>query len=140
MKASSKHEANGDVSDEEIDPISLRMKRQEVLTAQKAPIFSTSRRIVTTSVREKFPFVFDSKLTTKITAGTVSGKNIMLPENVTRKDSQLCEEVHIPIAEGNALEVGNEPVLISTLDEVSPISSSIFTCINNSVVIISLFD
>lgn len=42
----------------------------------------------------------------------------MLPENVERKDSQLCEEVHIPVPPAAVLDVGNNPVMISTLDEV----------------------
>ena len=121
MKASSKYgEANEFDSEEEIDPISLRLKRQEALLAQKAPIFSSARRtmIPNTVHREKFPFVFDSKITSKASAGFISGQNIMLPENAKRTDSSLCEQVDIPIPEQTPLGVGDEPVLISSLDEV----------------------
>lgn len=121
MKASSKHvEANGDDSEDDIDPLTLRMKRQEALIAQNAPILTISKRsnLAGGIARENFPFVFDSKLTSKAMSGFVSGQKVMLPEDVVRKDSNLCEEVHIPIPPETPLQVGNDPVLISTLDEV----------------------
>lgn len=43
----------------------------------------------------------------------------MLPANVKRQDSELCEEVSIPIPPAEPLDVGNDPVLITSLDEVN---------------------
>lgn len=62
-------------------------------------------------------YYLDSLLINSLT-GFVSGQKVMLPENVERKDSQLCEEVHIPVPPAAVLEVGNNPVMISSLDEV----------------------
>lgn len=127
--------------EDEFNPIELRMKRQDALLAAKAPVLSTAKRNFFTDVpsKERFPYVFDSKLTGTSMAGKttnnlsiivnlyvlycffqgfVSGKKIMLPENVTRKDSSLCEEVHIPLPMPEQLEVGNKLVQISSLDEV----------------------
>lgn len=43
----------------------------------------------------------------------------MLPANVKRQDSELCEEVSIPIPPLEPLDVGNDPVLVTSLDEVN---------------------
>ena len=43
---------------------------------------------------------------------------MVLSSNVTRTDTQLCEEVNIPVPTMDALEVGNDRILISSLDEV----------------------
>ncbi|XP_046420627.1 activating signal cointegrator 1 complex subunit 3 [Neodiprion fabricii] len=114
---------NGEDDDEEtFDPVELRLKRQEALMRQamQAPILNTTQRnIFPSGIRaERYPFVFDSKLTARAAAGFVSGQKVMLPENVERKDSQLCEEVHIPVPPAAVLDVGNNPVIISSLDEV----------------------
>ncbi|XP_066593278.1 activating signal cointegrator 1 complex subunit 3 isoform X2 [Prorops nasuta] len=42
----------------------------------------------------------------------------MLAEGVKRIDNAIAEEVHIPIPENEYLEIGKEPVLISTLDDI----------------------
>lgn len=55
----------------------------------------------------------------------MSGQKIILPENVKRTDTKLCEQVDIPIPIIDPLTVGNNRVLISTLDEVSIKSATI---------------
>lgn len=50
--------------------------------------------------------------------GFISGKRMVLSSNITRTDTQLCEEVNIPVPTMDALEVGNDRILISSLDEV----------------------
>ncbi|KAJ8682588.1 hypothetical protein QAD02_018380 [Eretmocerus hayati] len=110
-----------DDDDEEdmFNPIELRLKRQEALAAKAEPLFKKNRILIpTTTIQEKYPFVFDSKLNVKSCAGFISGQRIVLPENVRRTDSQLCEQVDIPIPIIDSLTVGNDRVAIETLDEV----------------------
>lgn len=45
----------------------------------------------------------------------------MLPEGVIRHDKKSYEEVNIPVAEPAPVNVGNERVAISSLDDVSQI-------------------
>ncbi|XP_058808781.1 activating signal cointegrator 1 complex subunit 3 [Phymastichus coffea] len=108
-----------DEEDEEIfNPIELRLKRQEALTAKAQPLFKKNRVGISTTLQEKYPFVFDSKLNVKASTGFISGKRIILPENVKRTDSQLCEQVDIPVPDLDPLTVGNNRVQISSLDEI----------------------
>lgn len=44
---------------------------------------------------------------------------MMLPEGVIRHDKKAYEEVNIPVAEAAPVNVGNERVAISSLDDVS---------------------
>ncbi|XP_033213736.1 activating signal cointegrator 1 complex subunit 3 [Belonocnema kinseyi] len=119
QKVAGKFDGLNDGEEEVFDPIELRLRRQEALTAMRAPIFPPPKKYYGNQVvREKFPFVFDSKLTSKSCAGFVSGAKIMLPENVKRQDSDLCEEVHIPVPTLEPLSVGNDPVFVSSLDKV----------------------
>ncbi|CAD6221327.1 GSCOCG00005149001-RA-CDS [Cotesia congregata] len=116
LKASNKYEED---SDEEIDTLALRTKRQMALQAMQAPVLSTSKRaFISSTVREQFPYVFDCQLKSKTTTGYVSGSNLILPEDVTRKDSNLCEEVAIPVSKSNLEDLNYYPVKISALDEI----------------------
>lgn len=149
QKVASKMDSGRDLDDDDdeaFNPIELRLKRQEALSAKVEPLFKKNRTSVfSTAVKEQYPFVFDSKLCAKATAGKflsnslhylilltklirlekifhfvgfVSGQRIILPENVKRTDSQLCEQVDIPIPIIDPLTVGNNRVTISSLDEV----------------------
>lgn len=61
---------NVDDDDEEIfNPIELRLKRQEALSAKAEPLFKKNRIIAPVAVRENYPFVFDSQLNVKAAAG-----------------------------------------------------------------------
>ncbi|KAK0079487.1 hypothetical protein PV325_001204 [Microctonus aethiopoides] len=119
MKASNKVETN-DESDEEFDTITLRTKRQQALQAMQAPILSTAKRtfMASTVSREQYPYVFDSQAKSKITSGFVSGQKLILPEDVVRKDSSLCEEVQIPVSIVAVDEIQYQPIEISSLDEI----------------------
>uniref|UniRef100_A0A1B0DDE0 Uncharacterized protein n=1 Tax=Phlebotomus papatasi TaxID=29031 RepID=A0A1B0DDE0_PHLPP len=46
----------------------------------------------------------------------------MLPDNVERKDSKICEEVRIPACDPPPLSVGNTKVKVSDLDEIGQIA------------------
>lgn len=68
-----------DDEDEEIfNPIELRLKRQEALTAKAEPLFKKNRIIAPTFVRENYPFVFDSKLNVKSAAGNYFFTNSLI--------------------------------------------------------------
>lgn len=60
---------------------------------------------------------------------------ILLPEGVIRHDNKSYEEVIIPVSEPAPINVGNERVAISALDEVCFISPSS----SNSIFLIALF-
>ena len=47
---------------------------------------------------------------------------IILPENVRRTNNTISEQVDIPVPTLDPISVGNNPVLISSLDEVSIIN------------------
>lgn len=49
----------------------------------------------------------------------MSGLKLILPENVTRKDTKEYEEVILPKNDPPPLEIGNKRVPVSDLDEVS---------------------
>lgn len=50
--------------------------------------------------------------------GYISEVKVMLPEGVVRRDTKQFEEVEIPISEPPPTRVGQNRVLISSLDEV----------------------
>lgn len=59
-------------------------------------------------------------------SGYVAGKQMTLPEGVTRKDNKTYEEVSIPVSEPPPLNVGSKLVSIASLDEVRISSVLIF--------------
>ena len=70
QKVVSKLDGVNDVDEDVIDPIELRLKRHEALTAMHAPLFPAKKKYFGNKViQETFPFVFDSKLITKTCAG-----------------------------------------------------------------------
>ncbi|XP_051173908.1 activating signal cointegrator 1 complex subunit 3 [Leptopilina boulardi] len=119
MKVASKMDGKIDDTEEDnFDPVELRAKKIEALTAMRAPLFPAKKKYKNYVIQEKYPFVFDSKLSTSNCPGYISGRKIMLPANVKRQDSELCEEVSIPIPPLEPLDVGNDPVLVTSLDEI----------------------
>ncbi|KAF7411272.1 hypothetical protein HZH66_000168 [Vespula vulgaris] len=127
-KISSKRDGKTDEEDIVIDPIELRLKRKEALTAMSTPIFP--RRNVISERRENFPFVFDSKAIIENMASFISGQKLMLPENVQIKHTQLGEEVHIPIPNLQSVDIQIDPVMISSLDEIGQIAFTGITSLN----------
>lgn len=72
QKAASKFDCSDNDDDDELfDPLELRLRRQEALTAKAEPLFKKKKTIASTAVRENYPFVFDSKLSAKATAGSL---------------------------------------------------------------------
>lgn len=121
-KMANKRDAKSDIEESKIDPIALRLLRQEALTASCKPIFPT-KNTLERGTQEQFRFVFDSKASIKQTS-VVSGKKLLLAEDVKRKSDNLCEEVHIPIPKQEVIDVEINPVLISSLDEIGQMAFS----------------
>ena len=70
QKVANKLESMDDDDDEEVfNPIELRLKRQQALSAKAEPLFKKNRTSISTTVRENYPFVFDCKLSSRATAG-----------------------------------------------------------------------
>lgn len=113
--------------DDTIDIANLRAKRIAELSKPVVP-FSTSARsnnidpilqkVSYFQSKVQYPNVYDSSIDAKNSAGFFSGLKLMLPENAVRKDNKEYEEVFIPKNEPQPLEVGNNLVPISELDEI----------------------
>lgn len=65
LKVASKMDGGlNDNEEENFDPVELRAKKIEALTAMRAPLFPPKKKYKNYVIQEKFPFVFDSKLST----------------------------------------------------------------------------
>lgn len=65
MKVASKMDGKIDDTEEDnFDPVELRAKKIEALTAMRAPLFPAKKKYKNYVIQEKYPFVFDSKLST----------------------------------------------------------------------------
>ncbi|XP_072153378.1 activating signal cointegrator 1 complex subunit 3 isoform X4 [Bemisia tabaci] len=110
------------LSKKEVDEVVLFSKKRHTKEI-RGEAFSAS----TVAFREKFarptaeviyPNVYDSLAKAKQSSGYVAGKQMTLPEGVTRKDNKTYEEVSIPVSEPPPLNVGSKLVSIASLDEV----------------------
>lgn len=126
-KIVNKREAKVEAEESEFDSIELQIKRQEALIASCTPIFP-KKHTLERGTQENFPFVFDSKASAK--ASVVSGQKLLLAEDVKREDSELCEEVHIPIAKQESIGVKIDLVSISSLDEIGQMAFNGVTSLN----------
>lgn len=127
-KIVNKRDAKSEAEEREFDSIELQIKRQEALIAMCTPIFP-KKNALERGTQENFPFVFDSNASAK-QASVISGQKLLLPENVKRKDSELCEEVHIPIAKQEAIDMKIDIVSTSSLDEIGQMAFSGVTSLN----------
>lgn len=112
-KISNKRDVKAEIERNEHDSAELRIKKQEAFIAMNSPLFP--KKIVQ-SESQRYPFVFDCKANRH--ASVVSGQKLLLAEDVTRKDVELYEEVHIPISEREPINVKMDFVSISSLDEI----------------------
>ncbi|CAL7941276.1 unnamed protein product [Xylocopa violacea] len=128
-KISSKREGKSEPEENGYEPLELSLKKQEALIEMNTPIFN--RNITTErSTRETYPFVFDSHMASRNTTGYVSKQKIMLPEDVVRKDTQMFEEVFIPIPESQKIDVDYKPIMISSLDDIGQMAFNGITSLN----------
>lgn len=118
-----------DDEDEEITVAKLRLNQTNsfLQIAQRAPVIveKSTTWIYKAAARAtpNYPFVFDSTKTAKAHIGFMSSSKILLPEDTTRKDNQMYEEVTIPAREAPAdLTVGNNRIKVETLDEIGQIA------------------
>lgn len=118
-----------DDDDEEITIAKLRLNQTNsfLQIAQRAPIIveKSAAWIYKAAARATphYPNVFDSNKDAKAHVGFLSAGKIMLPENTTRKDTQMYEEVTIPAKEAGAdLTVGNIRIQVDSLDEIGQIA------------------
>lgn len=111
---------DSDNSDDDFDPVTLRIKRQEALLAGNEKVLAPVEQYFHAFSREQeqYPFVFDCQKNSENTSAFVSGKKILLPENSTRKDTPLCEQVDIPVSSFGSVDIDYSPVSISSLDEI----------------------
>lgn len=118
-----------DEEDEEITIAKLRLNQTNsfLQIAQRAPVIveKSAAWIYKAAARAtpNYPNVFDSNKTAKAHIGFISGSKIMLPEDTSRKDTQMYEEVNIPAKDvGKDLTVGNQRIQIESLDEIGQIA------------------
>lgn len=116
-KISNKREGKSNLEGNDVESLGLYLKEQELEVEMHTPLFK--RNVVSSrNMRENYPFVFDSNMASRCTSGYVSGQKIMLPENVEKKDTTMCEEVYIPIPESQPINVKYDTVMISSLDDI----------------------
>lgn len=126
-KMVSKRDAKLEAKEKEFDSIELQVKKQEAFKAMCTPIFPR-RDTLTRGTQEHYPFVFDSKASAK--ASIVSGQKLLLAEDIRREDSELWEQVHIPISTQKSIDVNINSVSISSLDEIGQMAFSGVTSLN----------
>jgi activating signal cointegrator complex subunit 3 len=126
-KMANKRDAKSEIEESEFEPMELRLKRQEALTAMHAPLFP-KKYTLERSMQESYPFVFDS--TASVKQSIVSGQKILLAEDVKRENNELCEEVHIPVPKQESMNIQIQPVLISSLDEIGQMAFNTVTSLN----------
>ncbi|XP_032669372.1 activating signal cointegrator 1 complex subunit 3 isoform X2 [Odontomachus brunneus] len=112
-KMSNKRDVKGEIEKNEFDSTELQFIKQEAIAARLTPLFP--KKIVERSP-QSYPFVFDSKANKH--ASIVSGQKLMLAENVKRVNTDIFEEVHIPIPEKEPINVNVDIVSISSLDKI----------------------
>ncbi|XP_014472478.1 PREDICTED: activating signal cointegrator 1 complex subunit 3 [Dinoponera quadriceps] len=116
-KMSNKRDVKADIEKSELDSAELRFKKQEAFVSRNTPLFP--KKFIPEK-NSNYPFVFDCKANKH--ASIVSGQKLLLAEDVTRKNSNLCEEVHIPISEREPINVKVDFVSISSLDKIGQIA------------------
>lgn len=126
-KMANKRDVKADVEESQINPIALRLLRQEALTASCKPLFP--KNTLERGTQEQYRFVFDSKVNVK-QMSVVSGKKLLLAEDVRRENNSLCEEVHIPIPKQEDIGFEIKPVSISSLDEIGQMAFSGMKALN----------
>ncbi|XP_076632793.1 activating signal cointegrator 1 complex subunit obelus [Colletes latitarsis] len=128
-KISSKREEKDALEENDILSFNLYCTKLEALNEMHTPVL---RREIALdrNIQEKFPFVFDSNVTSRCTSSFISEQKIMLPQNVVRKDSSMCEEVHIPISELQPIDINYKSVTISSLDDIGQVAFNGVTCLN----------
>ncbi|XP_077300347.1 activating signal cointegrator 1 complex subunit obelus [Arctopsyche grandis] len=122
----SKNRDDDDDDEYEFNPAYLREKRISSLIAPannvvSFPTTSTSFKFERQRVSAQkiaYPNVYDVQLESKLNAGFIGGAKIMLPETIERINTNIYEEVRIPLSDPAPIEVGKNLISISSLDEI----------------------
>ncbi|CAK9814213.1 Activating signal cointegrator 1 complex subunit 3 [Anthophora plagiata] len=128
-KISSKREGKGESEENGFEPLELCLKKQEALIETCTPIFKKDISAFK-NIQHTFPFVFDSNISSRNTPGYVSQHKVMLPENVVKKNTETFEEISIPIADSQPIEIDYKPVMIASLDEIGRMAFSDVASLN----------
>uniref|UniRef100_A0A182NQQ9 Activating signal cointegrator 1 complex subunit 3 n=1 Tax=Anopheles dirus TaxID=7168 RepID=A0A182NQQ9_9DIPT len=119
----------GDCS--EIDPAQLRLNYQKslMLAAQMPQVLMQRAQAKSVlpiskpaSKPVKYPNVYDSYSEARNHVGFIAGTKLVLPQNVERTDTKLCEEVRIPATDPPPLSIGSNRIKVSSLDEIGQIA------------------
>ncbi|XP_011865347.1 PREDICTED: activating signal cointegrator 1 complex subunit 3 [Vollenhovia emeryi] len=127
-KVANKRDAKLEDEEEEFDLTELQIMKREAFRATCTPLFP-KRNALERGAQENFPFVFDSNASAK-QASIVSGQKLLLAEDVRREDSELAEQVHIPISKQESIDVDVDAVLTSSLDDIGQLAFSGVTSLN----------
>ncbi|GFO03568.1 activating signal cointegrator 1 complex subunit 3-like [Plakobranchus ocellatus] len=101
----------------DISPEELRRTREAALrAAASAPLFSSRSAGYTRP--EQYPHVFDKQAEAQRSPAYIAGTKLVLPDNFTRKDEKLYEEINIPHGSSAPANIGKDRVLISSLDKI----------------------
>lgn len=118
-----------DEEDEEITIAKLRLNQTNsfLQVAQRAPVMveKSTAWIYKTAARAtpNYPNVYDSNKDAKAHIGFMTSSKILLPDDTTRKDNSMYEEVTIPAREAPSdLVAGNKRIQIDSLDEIGQIA------------------
>ncbi|XP_037940900.1 activating signal cointegrator 1 complex subunit 3 [Teleopsis dalmanni] len=116
-----------------VDALQLRMQQQRrfLEQAQQQPILKITKQSNSAYAKPvMYPYVFDNQLKSKEHAGFIGGSRIFLPDSATRIDNKQYEEVKIPATEPPPLQVGENRIKISDLDEIGRLSFANCTELN----------
>lgn len=110
----------------QFDPNELRQIREEQLAeAHMLHLYNIRNTTVVPQKvdRNRYPFVFDKFSEAKKNSAFIAGSKILLPENITRYDDQIYEQIYIPttnIEEDKDMKV--ELVPTEELDDIGKIA------------------
>lgn len=118
-----------DDDDEEITIAKLRLNQTNsfLQVAQRAPVMveKSVAWIYKAAARStpNYPNVYDSNKDAKSHIGFMSSSKILLPDDTTRRDTAMYEEVTIPAREAPSdLVAGNKRIQVDSLDEIGKIA------------------
>lgn len=109
----------------ELNPAQLRLNLQKsyLNTLVTQPILQPPKKSASSSKSgTRYPHVYDSYANAKAHIGFLAGGKVLLPENAERHDTRMYEEVRIPANDPPPLDVGQNRLQITQLDEIGQIA------------------
>ena len=102
LQQQQQQQQSDDSLDEYANPELLRYERERQLllaTTQRYEKLSNMSQSGSSQTSIKYPFVFDQLQEIKQKTAYIGGRNLLLPENIERKSTQIYDLVHIPHGE-----------------------------------------